>query len=77
MLLLLHGSRQKKKKKKREGGDCRVGVPPELRALGLVAMSGHVGVALAAEVAVAKGARWDALAPGAAGPTCSAAHIWP
>lgn len=48
-----------------------------LRALGLVAMSGHVGVTTATHFSVARGPWRYTVAPGAASSTCSSAHVWP
>lgn len=46
------------------------------RALLPAAMGGHVGIARA-DICVARGAGWEAVAPVAAGVACSDAHLLP
>lgn len=48
-----------------------------LRALGLVAMGGHIGVASATELPITGGTRWDTLAPHTTCPTCPLAQVGP
>lgn len=47
------------------------------RTLGSVVMGGHVGVASPTQLPVARSARWHALAPEAARPARSEAHVRP
>ena len=48
-----------------------------LRALGLVAMGGHIGVACPTERSIPGGTRWDTLAPHTARSTCPIAQVGP